>query len=338
MKQGIMLLAMLVALTGCATGGVSSGNATKVKLNAPETLSSNKEVYIGDFRVTFLTQDKSSATARSPMMRGAEATDYAKVTLRAKLTGVPQDVMQSITDQAFADFQAELRAKGYTILDPAGLQKLDAWRKLGTTPSPNPPFDVANGETTSQKVMQTLIGADSERNITFSPSGMSLLSTGMNNLLPYNYGLAAEQSGKAIVRAHYKVHFVYFGSETDHRIDYLSDGRKQTLTAEMTLGQGIQILSGSAIEFAVDQGGTFSKGGSVSLVDPVAVGGAYGENLDTTSMATKAANVFSSAVGVLSGGSATSKEISVRANPDFYREGVLKALDVANSRMIGAIP
>ncbi len=331
-----LVISIALVLAGCASGGGAPGAGSKVQVNQPQTLASHKEIYIGDFRVTFLTQDKGSATANSPMFRGS-GTDYAKATMRAKLTGVPQEVMQAITDQAFADFQADLRAKGYTVLSNDNLQNLDAWRNVGTTASPNPPFAEANGDTTTQRVMQTLIGGDSERNITFAPSGMSLVSTTMAGLFPHNYAVAAEQSGKALVRAHYKVHFVYLGGETDHRIDYLNNG-KQTLSAEMTLGQGIQILPGAAIEFTVDQGGTFSKSGSVSLIDPVAVGGAYGENLDTTSTATQVANAFSSAVGLLSGGSATSKEISVRANPAHYQTGVLKALDIANQRMINALP
>ena len=51
----------------------------------------------------------------------------------------------------------------------------------------------------------------------------------------------------------------------------------------------------------------------------------------------KAANALSSALGFFSGSTSKTTEISVNANPDFYREGVLIAATATNDRIVSEL-
>jgi len=344
MKKVAVMFAVMTVLAGCATGGDPSGAAASKKArvdskNVP-SLTSSKEVYVTDFRVTFITSDSGSAESKSPLLfRGGDGNDGATAILSAKLMGVRQETLQAITDQAYADFLARLADKGYRTLDRSQLDNIDAWKKVKTMTSPNPPFDISDGNIGGK----TFLSSDKTRKITFAPSGMPLVKTSEQNLVPYSYGKTAGKAGKPLVRAHYTIHFAYFGSETDYDIDYNAvdmlgrEGKRQTFSASVSLGQGIQVIPGAAIEFTVDEGGTFSKSGYVSLKDPVVIGGNYGTNLDTTSSASKAVNALSSLLGTFSGSTSSTKEITIKANPEFYARGVQTALGEANTRLFSGL-
>lgn len=311
----------------------------KVDVKKLKSLEDNKEVFIGDFRVTFIMKDSVSATAKDPnFMRGGDATDYAKSNLEASLTGVPEPVMQSITDDAYTHFMARLKAQGYAVLDNAQLNEIKDWGKLKRTDSPS---KAAGNNAPGLGGLLKKSAKESDQ-LTFSPSGMPLIEKSAGNVMPYKYGAVAEKIGKPIIRADYRVHFAYFGKDTDYQIDYaavdITGSAKETLTASTSVGQGIQVIPGSEIHVTVDGGGTFTKSGYATLRDPLVVSGDYGKNLDTTSGANKAANAFSSAVGLLSGGSSKTVEISIEAVPEFYAAGATKALELANEALISTLP
>lgn len=341
MKKGFVAIALLGLMSGCASmadlSGAKASERGRVDSKNAQTLADKKEVYIGDFRVTFVVQDASTATAKSPMMRGADMSDYAKSTLRARLSGVPEAHFQAITDRAFEDFKQGLQAKGYRVLSRDHLASQSSWTRLSSQASPNPPYDkVLNNES----LMNDLFGGR-PHDISFAPRGMSLLKIDAGGQYQGGVAKTADKLGKPIMNAHYTVHFAYFGSETDYTVDYLNSDvwegeRKATLSAQSSMGQGIQVVPGGAIVFMVDQGGTFSKNGFIALEDPVVVGGAYGRNEDSTSGAQKTANAVSSVLGFFSGSSSKTKEISVVANPDHYQIGALKALTEANARLLRA--
>lgn len=339
MKKGFVAAILLALMSGCAStadlSGAKASERGRIDSKNVQNLASRKEVYIGDFQVTFVIQDASTATAKSPMMRGADMSDYAKSTLRARLSGVPEASFQSITDRAFEDFKRGLQAKGYTILNPAGLASQSSWSKLSTQSSPNPPY---NKVLDNDSLMTDLFGGR-PHDITFAPTGMSLLKIDGGGQYQGGVAKTADKLGKPIINARYTVHFAYFGTETDYTVDYLTSDvwegqRKATLSAQSSMGQGIQVTPGGALVFVIDQGGTFSKNGFVALDDPVVIGGAYGRNEDTTSGAQKTANAVSSVLGFFSGNSAKTKEISVVANPQHYQMGALKALTEANARLL----
>ena len=341
MKNWITLLFTLALVTACASPGDPTGaEASKrgrVDSKNTQNIADKKQVYIGDFRVSFILRDKDGTTAKNSMFdRRADKGDYAKSFMSARLTGVSEDVFQQITDQAYEDFRQRLAASGYTVLNRSGLEASKAWNKVSKEESPNPPYAKAFDNSTSSKLMKGVLGVGNVDTITFAPSSMEMVKASSAMMFPYQYGVASEEVGKPLVSAHYTVHFAWFGGESDVTMNYLTNERE--MSAETTMGQGIQVIPGAAVVFTLDQGGTFSKSGYVSLKDPVVVAGAYGVNEDTTSGATKAVNALSSTLGFFSGKSTSSKEISVKATPAYYKQGVLRALSEANGLLLKELP
>ncbi len=341
MKNWITLLFTLALVTACASPGDPTGaEASKrgrVDSKNTQNIADKKQVYIGDFRVSFILRDKDGTTAKNSMFdRRADKGDYAKSFMSARLTGVSEDVFQQITDQAYEDFRQRLAASGYTVLNRSGLEASKAWNKVSKEESPNPPYAKAFDNSTSSKLMKGVLGVGNVDTITFAPSSMEMVKASSAMMFPYQYGVASEEVGKPLVSAHYTVHFAWFGGESDVTMNYLTNERE--MSAETTMGQGIQVIPGAAVVFTLDQGGTFSKSGYVSLKDPVVVAGAYGVNEDTTSGATKAVNALSSTLGFFSGKTTSSKEISVKATPAYYKQGVLRALSEANGRLLKELP
>lgn len=329
----IFALSIVVGLSGCASTGDGSSevSAKAIDTSNIETMASKKDIYIGHLGVTFVTQDKSSSKSTGPMSRHSSGTEYAKAVLTAKLSGVPQAVMQDITDQAYVSLVSSLEARGYNVRDYSELKKNKQWAKIKPLKTPFTPNSVGSFFKGEKRTMTS-----------YAPTDMGLI-TSADLLDTYNLSVIADDTKIPVLAVNYTVHFAYFDKESDYSINYVdivptNGGTSKTLTASVAIGQGIQVTSGSGMVFLVDQGGTFSDNGYAKLEDPVIVLGAYGENEDTTSGMQEAANTFSAVLGVFSGGSTESKEVSITANSAYYQFGVLKAIDEANIRLSNAMP
>jgi hypothetical protein len=323
MKNIAVLLVLSLSLFGCA--GIATKQAEPVVTDNAEAFSGKGRVILGDFRVSFVTFDKSSAKAESPMFSSERG--YAKSTLRAKLTGVPDSVMQQLTDAAYRDFEAKLKASGYTLVDGRALADSADWQKMDKETSPV--------KTTSSFKAWT---GGSRETATFAPSGMTLVERGANGIMPYHAYVAADKLGTPILSVNYLVHFVYFGSETDYQSNVAYDYKGAEYSAEVSAGQGIQVVPGSGIEFMSGAAGTFNNpNGRVTVGAPVLVPGPFGRSEDATSGMQKAANAFSSVLGMVSGSASSAKEINIKADPDVYAANAKKALLSANERLVSAL-
>lgn len=336
----VLALGLSITVTsGCVSNStqqnlVQSSEKARVSTDDVEKLINKKAVYIGNFGVTFVIRDSSSSKSESPMIRH-NSGDYAKANLVAKLSGLSNATFQAITDKAYADFVKDLEAQGYQVKNYADLQNNALFKNISALPTPHYP--------SPKSLFQKM--SDTKNLVAFAPSNMALL---YDFEAPYlgKLGELAEQLKTPVLSVNYKVHFAYFDKEADYKVDYiesvpLGSNRPQktaTLSASVSLGQGIQVVSGSKITVMQDNGGTFNKNSSVSLKDPVVVIGAYGRNEDTTSSATKAANALSSALGMFSGKTSSTTEISIVAEPKYYEFGALKVLDEANNRLVKALP
>ena len=325
MRNIAVLLVLSLSLFGCA--GIATKQAEPVVTDNAEAFAGKNRVILGDFRVSFVTFDKSSAKAESPMFSSERG--YARSTLRAKLTGVPDSVMQQLTDAAYKDFEAKLKASGYTVVDRRVLAENADWQKMDKENSPV--------KTTSSFKAWT---GGSQESATFAPSGMALVErrTGTGGIMPHYAYAAAEKLGIPILSVNYLVHFVYFGSETDYQSNVAYDYKGAEYSAEVSAGQGIQVVPGSGIEFMSGSASTFSNpNGKVTVGAPVLVPGPFGRSEDATSGMQKAANAFSSVLGMVSGGSSSAKEINIKADPDVYAANAKKALLGANERLVSAL-
>jgi len=325
MKKIIFSAVILTLISACAGVGGSAKQVDPIAVTNTANFAGQSTVLIGEFSVTFVTFDKTSATAKSSMF--SSDTGYASSAIRAKLEGVPDDVMQSITDAAYQDFTAQLRANGYTIGDESALKGNATWQKMKYDDSPR--------KTTSSFKIVT---GGSREDATFAPTGKKLLSKNIGGVIPYQAYDAANQLQLPVINANYVVHFVYFGSETEYRSNAYSDIKGAEYSAEVSVGQGIQVVPGSGINWMRGVTSTFSDpNGQILIQAPVVIPGAYGNSEDSTSGMQKAANVFSSVLGAVSGGSSSSKDINITANPNEYKAKANAALTEANKRVLGAL-
>lgn len=324
MKNSFVIISIFtLMLTGCA-----SGPKSKVISNNVDSLKGKKNVYIGQYAVTFITEDKGSAKSNSPMFRGDSTSAQANVV--AKLSGVPDEVFKSIATKAYNDFVTDLTANGFIVKSSPTLDASKKWKDLDPLKDPY--------KTSALGSVGGFLKGEKRKFATYSADPLKLYAApetpGSTVVIPSEIGEVAQSLDTPIFMINHVVHFAYFGSKTEYVKNYATDFKTSTATAEVSLGQGIQVTSGSTAQFVIDGGGTFSKSGAITIADPIVVGGAYGKNENSTSGATKAANIFSSALGMFSGKSSSSEEISIIANPQYFEAGALQALDEANNRIV----
>ena len=297
----LTLAACALALSGCASLGGSAGSQQRVDSSKPNALakSAKKDIYIGNIAVEFLTTEKSSATANSGMF--SSGSGFAKQIVTARLDGVPESTMQQLANFALQDLRQQLTAKGYNVLSYSQYQALPKFSSTKPTASPLRPNMKA-------AALMKLINTPT-LSYTFAPSGMMLSKDKYNT----SFGSLVKSSGVPVVTANYTLGFAHFGSSTDATMNYNTGNREYS--AEVTTGQALTVNPESGIHLFVDQGGTFGSNGQVKLRDPVVVKAAYGTMAEATSNLDKAANIFSGAMGVLSGGSMNVKRFAVNAAP-----------------------
>ncbi len=324
MKKIIPLVLLSTFLFGCAGVGAKK-QADPVLLSNAEVIAGKRQLLLGDFRVSFITFDKSSAKAESSMF--SSDSGYARSTLRAKLAGVPDSVMQELTDAAYQDFVSKLKANGYSLADGSVLAANGEWQKLDMEASPK--------KITSS--FKAITGGNQESS-TFAPSGKSLIKMSIAKMLPYQVYSAANEVGMPILNVNYTVHFVYFGRETDYKANAYTDFKGAEYSAEVSAGQGIQVVPGSGLDLIMGVTSTFNDpNAKLSIGAPVVVPGPFGRSNDATSGFQKAANTFSAVMGMVSGGASSAKDIDITADPDVYAANAKKALLEANQRLTSAL-
>ena len=319
------------------------GGGSPVYTSKLDKLDGNKALALGGFQVTFLLNTKDSAIAKNTNLFGRQASsDYAQVGMNAKLEGVPEALMQQITDAAFADLVSDLEQRGYTVYTQQQLGQSDAWGRLKFKGSPSYAANAMNQGVNLTSMLgglaKSAMSSDPQQ-VTFAPTGMGINTspTGVGA-----YGNVAKELGAPVVMARYEVNFATFAKDTDFSINYLKSmpnqvGPGMDYEASINLNQAISVTPGASLSFATGKSG-INHIPEVKLNAPVVVGGAYGEISDTTSGASKFANALSSTLGAFSGKTSTAAERTITANPVYFEVGALKALDEANNRLVAELP
>lgn len=336
MKRIYLTLAGALLLGGCAAGGgsitpeqqtgVFGQEKDKVSVTTAEAFKGKKNVVIGSFKVGFISYKRASETAGGGMFSSSAA---AKTTVKSNLVGVPESTMQAITDTAYKDFVAQLKANGYNVLDRSVLTSLESYKKATSAASPTKYDDI----TLAQK-SDVLYFAPTGQELFFmvgeKTGGFGALSSGIGFSNPgMAFQVAADTDKLAIVTANYVVNFVntegYGGS---HRT-----------TSSVTLDPGLSIVPGSTVSIIGGYDGTFSKNiGAITLGQPVYSMEEFGSIEETTSAAESAAGTFSMVVGGLAGiGSTNSGTYAVTANPTAYQSVTDGLLKDANTELVAAM-
>ncbi len=329
-KSTSAAMAMLLSLA--APQLAHAGTPTPLKVSGQDAAKGVTTVAIGAFNVGFIFKSIDSTKAMDGALGAFQGTTRAESTL----VGITPEMMQTITDAAYADFLGKLSASGYTVQAPEA---------LFATPLPRahpeaPPLDVnialekkSTGKVTLVK--PTALGAMYLIPGDFTGSGMSSMGLNMNSgQTAYALSQYAKQAGVGIIDVVYIIDF----SE-----------QQQNGGFSVKVHSGVSIASNYSRATLIAPTG---KSTTIKINQPIAVAGDFATMRDTTSGFTKTTQTATRVLGGLSklGGLAgmggmggmfktggSTKKIEFDAKPENYRAGAVEASAQANARVVAQL-
>jgi len=292
--------------------GLSERDA--VEVDTAKAFAGRKQVVVGSFKVGFNVSKRMQQKAGSGF--GGKSTGLVK------LEGVSPSVMQKVTDQAYTDFLAELKAAGYTVVDRSRLTGSATWRKAKTYDFPytsdQSGFLSEYGQATWYA--PSALGKS-------QPVFMGEIQGVTGGFGHDNANMAAgtfgKESGIPVVSAAY---FVDFAGAEGH-------GGGFSATSSLKVGQLLAVDRGR-LSMIAGHGGSFSTDvGYLDLGQPVASQRTYARIEETSTGVDKgvetAANVFSA---VLGGGTNQTRKFVYHADATKYQAAAVEVLKKANDR------
>ena len=303
-----------------------------LKVSGQDAARGVTQVAIGAFNVGFIFKSVDSTKAMDGIVGLTQGTTRAESTL----VGITPEIMQTITDAAYADFVAKLGAAGYTLQPTAA---------LFATPLPHAHAEVsplninialekkATGKVTFVKPSAIpvlyLIPGD------FTASGMSSMGLNMNSgQTAYALSQYAKTAGVGVIDVVYLIDF--------------SDA-KQNGGFSVKVNSGVSIASNYSRATLIAPTG---KQAVIKITDSIAVAGDFATMRDTTSGFTKTTQTATKVLGGLSklgalggfggmGGmfktGGATKQIEFDAKPENYRAGATEAATLANARIVAQL-
>jgi hypothetical protein len=296
-----------------------------IKVDKPAAMNSTRQVAIGSFVVAFLIERRDSAKAGGGLLGSGFG---GKSSARSNLAGLTDADFQAATDAAYADFERQMQAAGYTVADRAAV--LAAVTKGGAKPE-------ANG---SEHDLILGRNAKAEARL-FAPSGwggpliareyLGMLGAGGFRGVSSALNLSlkgqefAKTSGQAVVNVFYVVDFAQ--AET-------YGGAFRNVSAVNVKAGLATIPEASKFVVYAPRG----QVGTATLRQPIAVGGAFGEFADAQSGGEKALNAAANVIGFLGGiGTNSSKKYTMTADPAAWRGGLAELMGATNAQFIAAM-
>ena len=299
-----------------------------VKISGPANAKGVTTVAVGAFNVGFIFESVDQTAASGGLMGAFGGTTKAK----SELVGVTPEMMQAITDAAYADFVTRLTAGGYTVQPAADLFGHSA---LAKTKSQEIPFDINIALEKGSKGKATYFKPSSFPSLLMIPgdfmgSGMSSIginmSAGQASTALNNY---ARESGVGVVD-----------------VVYLIDFSQQKRPGAFSFG-GLQVNSALSVSADYSRITLIAPSGKQSVITikaPVAVEGEFVEKSDASSSGDKAlqsgANVAGGVAAVMGFGGlrfGKTRKFAFTAKPGNYEEGATKAASLASEMLIGQL-
>lgn len=321
------LLSAIAALALLAQPvSIAAKEQEPVKIAGPANAKGVGAVAVGAFNVGFIFESIDRTAASGGLMGAFGGTTKAK----SELVGVTPEMMQAITDAAYADFTAQLATAGYTV-HPAG--DLFAHGALAKTKSQAVPLDINIALEKGSKGKATYFKPTALPSLLMIPgdfmgSGMSSMginmSAGQASMALTSY---AKEAGVGVVD-----------------VVYLIDFSQQKRPGAFSFG-GLQVNSALSVSADYSRMTLIAPSGKQSVITikaPVAVEGEFVEKNDATSGTDKAlqsgANVAGGVAAVMGFGGlrfGKTRTFEFTAKPDNYEEGAAKAASLASELLIG---
>lgn len=323
MLSAIAVLAMLAQPVH-----IAAKEKEPVKIAGPANAKGISTVTIGAFNVGFIFESTDQTKASGGLIGAFGGTTQAK----SELVGVTPEMMQAVTDAAYADFVAQLSAGGYTVQPAADLFGHAA---LAKTRSQDVPLDInialekgSKGKATYYKpsALPSLLMIPGD----FLGSGMS--SIGMN--------MAAGQASAALAQ--------YAKQAGVGVVDvvYLIDFSNLKRPGAFSFG-GLQVNSGLSVTADYSRITLIAPNGKQSVITvkaPVIVEGEFVEKSDASSGTDKALQSAGNVAGGLAAvaglgglGLGKTRKFAFTARQGAYEEGAAKAASLASEMLIGRL-
>lgn len=336
----ILCATALSLMLGACVGGPSSSDsvmkggerkggilglmtADDVKTETPAAFKGTKDVVIGAFTVGFLTQKTDSVKAGG----GLTGNGFGgKSTAHSTLEGIDNALLQSITDAAYKQFVADLKAQGFNVVDRKTL--LDNPDFAGTKDYDSPYEDTTGGIFSKGTITKYFAPSSYNGKMKIFAGDIPNFSGGFAFGNPMTAAATiADKGGPRILHAAYMIDFA--NSE--------GYGSWASMSSSIKVGQGLTVVpEGTKIGIVGGQAGTFSsKIGAVSLGQPVTSDRAFADVTDATSTASRTVETMTNVIGVFGGiGTNATRSYTFAAKPAAYKTAALDAWGDANKALM----
>jgi len=296
-----------------------------VKVTSGDVVKAIDPVTIGAFNVGFVFESIDGNAAIGGLIGAFGGATRAK----SLLVGVTPEMMQAITDAAYADFSRQLAARGFTLVDSGGLFAADKVSKLKPVAAPNivkiklDPRNDSNGKASFYK-----------------PGSLPAMIVLAGDITGSSIFSAFGQAGAGIDTQMAVQDYTKASGQTVLNVTYVIDFSQVKRPGAFSFGK-LEVNSGMAIV------GDYSrvmlitpadKTATLVLQQPVAVEGDFSTKADETKDGAwqKAGNVAGGIAAAMGAGGfmlGKSKTFSFTAKPA-YQEGAIKAATLANTAFV----
>jgi hypothetical protein len=323
-----VLISPIAAHAGLLGGLISKateGNHSDgpLKIQSGEAIKGTQSVVVGAFNVGFIFQSVDATAATGGLIGAFGGATSAK----SELKGVTPEMMQAITDAAYADFRNQMSARGFTVADSATLFA-------------SPQFGRAKPETAPFDIKVNLSKGSTEKISYYKPSAFPGLI-----MLPGDFLAAGFGAMGANMNTGYSQFALADYAKANHQsvvdvtyvIDFSNAKRPGAFSMKgVTVTSGLSVAANSSRLTLINSEG---KVGHLVLSELVAVEGDFATMEDATrdKGVQSAMNVLGglAAVGGMGGlkfGKSRTYEFTVK--PGAYEAGAAKATSLASARIV----
>jgi hypothetical protein len=313
MHNSLKIMVALLVAVGVAISPISeigAKDSKPVKVVSAKTFKGTQDIVIGSFNVAFVIEKKDKAFAGMGRQYGGSSE------AKALLAGVSAAEYQAITDAAYADFLAKMTAAGYRIADRSALMADPGVAKQKYVPS--------GAEAT------VIFGKDSKaKAVYYAPTAFGPMAissgeiaggtfAGFGNMGPLMArGAYVQKAKQPVMNVRYVVDF----AGTKHYGGAFAMSSSIKLKAQLAI---VSTLSSVTLQGLTGQG-------TMTLAQPIAVEGDFGELADSTTRGQKIDQALGNVIGILGGvGTSSRKQFTFTADAAGYRDGAISASTRAN--------
>lgn len=286
----------------------------EVDVEGDKAFSGVNKLVIGGFKVGFITAKEEQEKAGTGIGGRSSAV--------LELQGLTPEVMQNITDKAYSDLLAQLKASGYEVVNRAELTGSAEFSKANHEPSP---------------LTEESSFFGSNNDVTYvAPKDIGKLYFFLGDTGPSGgFGFDNPTTAASTFADKTKLPVL----SVSYTLDFASkngSGGSFASTSALEVGQALSAIPGSGINLFGGAAGTFSTAnGSIKLGQAITSPDTFGEIEMTTSDTMKVLETASNVAGVLLGaGSNQSRDFVLKADPAKYSSGASGVLNKANGDLL----